>query len=327
MEPIRLPIRQVSHAGRTDLSLEGTVLVMCERRGGMQAEVQIPVELITIWERARFKGTRLIWALLALLIPMIAGVFLGLLFHTSGPEKQTPLFAPILVVLLMLGGCVAFAVFLILFFFRAPTVCLVVAPSEQMIEFWRDRKNSQAVDNLLEQIEVRQKLVEETFTNPVKSPIAMVDEPSLVRRFLIFLYLTLLPAMVTENAQLLLLAVVPVIWFIYRQSQYRRLPTEYRKAFRSYMKRDWNGAVESLTGLLQGYPDYIPGYALLAHVYTRWGRFDEALRVVSQLSGDWSELAQDMQTEIWRFKRMAERRGEPIPAAASTEGNPGQGEP
>ena len=318
MEPIRLPIRQVSHAGRTDLSLEGTVLVMCERRGGMQAEVQIPVELITIWERSRFKGTRLIWASLALLVPSIAGVWL---------VGMGGLFAPILGLLLMLGGCAAFAVFLILFFFRAPTVCLVVAPSEQMIEFWRDRKNSEAVDNLLEHIDARQKLVEETFANPVKSPIAMVDEPSLVRRFLVFLYLSLLPTIVTENTQLLLLSIVPVIWFIYRQSQYRRLPTEYRKAFRSYMKRDWNGAVESLTGLLQGYPDYIAGYALLAHVYTRWGRFDEALRVVSQLSGDWSELAQDMQTEIWRFKRMAERREEPSSPPAPTEGNPGQGEP
>jgi hypothetical protein len=325
LESIRLPIRQVSHAGRTDLSLEGTVLVMCERRGGMQAEVQIPVELVSTWERSRFKGSRLIWALLALLIPMIAGAFLGLLLNTGGPEEQTPLFAPILVVLLMLGGCVAFAVFLISFFFRAPTVCLVIAPSEQVIEFWRDRRNSRTIDDLLEQIEARRTLVEETFANPVKSPIAMVDEPSLVRRFLVFLYLSFLPALVTERAQLLLLAVFPVVWFIYRQSQYRRLPTEYRKAFRSYMKRDWSSAVESLTGLLQGYPDYIPGYALLAHVYTRWGRFDEALRVVSQLGGDWSEMARDMQTEIWRFKRMAERRGEPCPSTEHTEGNPGEG--
>ncbi len=313
-----MPIRQVSHAGRTDLSLEGTVLVMCERRGGMQAEVQIPVELISIWERARFKAMRLVWALLALLIPMIGGTYL---------VSRGGVLPPVLGLFLMLGGCVAFSLFIISFFFRVPTVCLVVAPSEQMIEFWRERQNSDVINNLLEQIEARQKLVSETFTNPVKSPIAVVDEPSLVRRFLVFLYLSFLPALVTERAQLLLLAVFPVVWFLYRQSQYRRLPAEYRKAFRSYMKRDWSGAVESLTGLLQRYPDYFPAYTLLAHVYTRWGRFDDALHVVSQLGGDWAELAQDMQTEIWRFKRMAERRSESCPAVAPTEGNPGQGEP
>ena len=66
-----MPIRQVSHAARTDLTLEGTVLLVCERRRGIQAEVQIPVELVGIWERARFKGSRLIWALLSLLLPLV----------------------------------------------------------------------------------------------------------------------------------------------------------------------------------------------------------------------------------------------------------------
>jgi tetratricopeptide (TPR) repeat protein len=220
-----------------------------------------------------------------------------------------------------MGGCIAFCILLVRFFFRVPTVCLTIAPSEQMFEFWRNRKDSLAIDDLLDQIEERQKLVEEAFANPVKSPIAMVDEPSLIRRFLVFLYLSFLPALVTGNMQLLLLAVLPVGWFLYRQSQYRRLPAEYRRAFRSYLKRDWNAAVASLTGLLQGYPDYIPAYALLAHVYTRWGHFDDALHVVSQLSTDWSELAQDMQTQIWRFKRMAERRKDPGPSV-NREGEP-----
>jgi hypothetical protein len=320
-----LPIRQVSHAGRTDLSLEGTVLVMCERGAGMQSEVQIPVELISIWERARFKGTRLIWALLVLLSSIVAAALVGTLFG-SGSGEPTSLFAPLLFVILLLGGGIAFCVLLVRFFFRAPTVCLVVAPSEQMIEFWRERKDSEVIDSLLEQIEQRQKLIEETFTNPVKSPIAVVDEPSLLRRFVVFLYLSFLPALIMERAQLLVLAVFPVVWFLYRQNQYRRLPTEYRQAFRRYIKRDWCGAVELLTGLLQGCPDYVPAYALLAHVYTRWGRFDEALHVVSQLGGDWSELAQDMQTQIWRFKRMAERRADPDPSAGRTEANPSQGD-
>jgi hypothetical protein len=323
-----LPIRQVNHAGRTDLSLEGTVLVVCERRGGMQAEVQIPVELISIWERARFKGVRLIWALLALLLPILAAAFLGALFSIGDAERQPPLVVPVLFILLLFGGCVAFCILLVRFFFRAPTVCLTIAPGEQMIEFWKDRKDAQAIDDLLDQIEARQKLVEETFTAPVKSPVAMVDEPSLLRKFLVFLYLSLLPALVTERLHLLVLAVAPVAWFLYRQSQYRQMPTEYRKAFRSYLRRDWSGAVASLTGLLQGYPDYIPAHALLAHVYTRWGRFDDALHVAAQLSGEWSELAQDMQTQIWRFKRMAERRKDPgsVPAAPA-EATPGEGEP
>ena len=292
----------------------------------MQAEVQIPVELISIWERARFKGSRLIWALLALLLPLVAAALLGMLFGAGDSERQPPLFLFILFVILLFGGCAAFCVLLVRFFFRAPTVCLTVAPSEQMIEFWRNRRDSQVIDDLLDQIEQRQKVVEEAFANPVKSPIAMVDEPSLIRKFLVFLYLSLLPALVTGRTQLLLLAVFPVVWFLYRQNQYRRLPAEYRRAFRRYWKKDWNGAIESLTDLLQGYPDYIPAYALLVHVYARSGRFDDALHVVSQLSADWSELAQDMQTQIWRFKRMAERRKDPGPSAERGEANPREGE-
>ncbi len=327
MEPIRLPIRQVSHTARTDLSLEGTVLVMCERQGGMQAEVQIPVELISIWERARFKGTRLIWALFVLFLSLVAMGLLGALFGVTDSNRQLSLFVPVAFVVLMLGGCLAFCILLLRFFFRAPTVCLVVAPSEQMIEFWWEPKDSERIDTLLEQIEHRQKLVEETFATPVKSPVASVDEPSLWRKLLAFFYAACIPAVIAGDMRLLMLTVLPIVWFLYRQAQYRRLPTEYRRAFRHYLKRNWAGAVESLQNLLRTYPDYIPAYALLAHVYTRWGRFDDALGVVSQLGEDWAELAQDMQTQIWRFKRMAERRGEPVPSDAGTEAHPGEGEP
>jgi tetratricopeptide (TPR) repeat protein len=142
----------------------------------------------------------------------------------------------------------------------------------------------------------------------MKGPVCLVEERSLVYKLIAFLYFSVLPAAILQKPGLLLLAGAPVVWFLYRQIQYHSLPNEHRRAFLHYRQKNWDKSIEALTDLLHRCPHYFPAYILLALVYTRAGRFEEALDIASRLGADWPDIAQDIQTDIWRFKRIDERR-------------------
>ena len=73
MESISLRIRKTSNPNKSRLSLEGTVLVFEEKNKVFESEMQIPVELISISEGKRYRGKRLI---IALLFPAASLLFL-----------------------------------------------------------------------------------------------------------------------------------------------------------------------------------------------------------------------------------------------------------
>ena len=105
------------------LGLEGTILSFDQRQAAIDSELLIPVELVTISQGLRFKGRRLVAALLCLLLPMLlCGVIWGLFSGWSPTaEIEGTLAAGILAGLsagMLLAGFVAFLILLIMFFFR-----------------------------------------------------------------------------------------------------------------------------------------------------------------------------------------------------------------
>ena len=71
LEPVYLPIHKVDNVRHAYLGLEGTILSFDQRQAAIDSELLIPVELVTIAEGRRFKGRRLIAALLCLLLPLL----------------------------------------------------------------------------------------------------------------------------------------------------------------------------------------------------------------------------------------------------------------
>ncbi len=111
-----------------------------------------------------------------------------------------------------------------------------------------------------------------------------------------------------EGTILLVLPLGVLMWFAYWLIQYRRQPWEYRQAVHSYLRGDLDSAIDALQNLRSRLADYVPTYFLLAEVFTRTGRFEEALDMASYLSGDYPDLARQMQSDIWLFKRIHQRR-------------------
>jgi hypothetical protein len=312
-EPIYLRISKVDNIRHAYLGLEGTVLLFGQRQGATDSELQIPVELVTIAEGRRFKGARLIAALLSLLLPvLLGGLSYGLVFGWVATDRvaHSAAFALLGVVFLgmLLAGAISFLILLILFFLPVRTTRLRIEPSGEIIEFYKRRRQAAEIDGFVEEIRRRQTLVSESLAGAAKRPVGFTQEHSVIPKLAAFLWLAMMPAIITEQPPLLILPLGVLAWFAYRQIQYRRQPREYRQAVRSYLRGDLDSAIDALQSLRSRLADYVPGYFFLAEVFTRTGRFEEAMDMVSYLSGDYPDLARQMQSDIWLFKRIHQRR-------------------
>jgi tetratricopeptide (TPR) repeat protein len=279
----------------------------------MEQTTFIPVELVNVSESSRFRGSRLISALLFLLVPLIAGaITIGIVSSVFGEDSLCLKITSCIFPLTLLAGLVFFIVFLIKFFHKNKTISLTIAPEGTTTEFWKDKKYYQHIEYLKELLKKRQSLVEESLTCPAKHTIGFSDVHSVLPKMLAAIFLFISPALITGIPQLLLLGVLPFGWFAYKEVIYRMQPKEYRQAMRNYLCRQWDNAIIMLTQLLERLPDYLPGYELLVHIYTRTGRFEEAMKIAAQLPDGYTDLAHSMQTGIWQFKRIYERCKEPL---------------
>jgi hypothetical protein len=309
-EPIYIQISKVDNIRHAYLGVEGTILLFGQRQGATDSELQIPVELVTIAEGRRFKGARLIAGLLSLAMAIVFGA----LFYAVVSSVVSPQSEMIRVVLLalstgvLLAGVAVFLVLLVMFFFRVKTVRLAIEPSGTVIEFYEHRRQAGQIDEFVEEIRRRQALVSETLAGTAKRPVGFAKEHSVLPKLAAFLWIAAMPAVVTEQPALLILPLGVLLWFAWRQIQYRRQPWEYRQAVRSYLRGDFDSAIDVLQSLRQRLADYVPAYFFLAEVFTRTGRFEEALDMASYLSGDYPDLARQMQSDIWLFKRIHQRR-------------------
>jgi hypothetical protein len=321
LEPVYIPIRKVDNVRHAYLGLEGTILLFDQRQAAIDSELLIPVELVTIGEGRRFKGRRLIAALLCLLLPLLfCGVSGGLLLGHRPMEEVTGTLAFTVLALaflcLLLLGLVASSILLVMFFRRVKTIRLQVGPGSSpvdgsagmIIEFYQHRRETAEIDSFLEQIRVRQGHVDESLAASVHRPAGFTKEHSIIPRLAALLYLASLPALITGQLPLLMLPVPVLVWFAYRQIQYRRQPKEYRQAVRHYLRGDYDDAIDALESLRHRVPDYLPTYFCLAEACVRGGRFEEALQVASRLAGDYPDVARQMETDIWLFKRIDQRR-------------------
>jgi len=208
---------------------------------------------------------------------------------------------------MFLLSIVVFFIYLVKFFIRVKTVTFFIAPNSTKIEFWKNKKDAQKIDQLIELIEQRQATVEIPLEYPSGNSI-YASKYSPVLKFLASLFMFSVPALMTEDVRLFLLVLLPVVWFAYKGIQYMKLPAEYRKAISFYIQKRWDDAINLLDILRQQSPQYLPAYTLLVGIYLRIKRFDDALSTAASLPDDYCELAQKLQTDIWYFKRLYERR-------------------
>jgi hypothetical protein len=312
-----LRIHQIKSSGKTFLSLEGTILIINERKRYAKSEVQIPVELISIYENKKFRAKDLIIPILFL--PFIA--FFGAMSYASLLMIQSVnklnstdyinisgFFVSFLVVIII------FLTFLIKFFMKRNTVTFVIAPNNFVIDFWKERKQAKEIDELLEQIENRKTYVEESMTQPLQKSVGFGEQRTMIPQLIGSMVLFSMPALITDNIKLMPLALIPLAYYIYNKiNVITKVPKLYRQTLKHYFKEEWDKAIILLKKLQEQFPEYLPCHTLLISIYTRTNRYDEALEVVSELPDQYTDLTNNITTDIWRYKRINQRRKENIP--------------
>jgi hypothetical protein len=310
MEDISLQIHKTSQPNKSSLTLEGTVLIFEEKDKLVESEMQIPVELITIYEGKKLRGSRLIIGLLFPAVSLLVSIILGFfIFDFLGVSKDSTFFNVFLVCFfsVFLLSIIICGIYVVRFFIRAKTISFVISPDEYIIEFWKNKKDFQKIDVLLEQIQQRQVIVETPFEYPAANSI-YTSKYSPIRRIILIIFLFAIPALITEIPYLFFLVLLPVIWFAYNGILYLKHPKEYRQAMSLYIQKNWNEAIKLLEGLKEKSPRYLPAYYLLIGIYLHIKQFDNALNVAASLPYEYQDLSQDIQINIWYFKRLHERR-------------------
>ena len=302
-----IPIRQLNGPRKAWLSLEGTVLTYRDRTWGRQTVVDIPVELISVAEKKRFMGTRLIGALCWLLFSLVAWAIIGGIAYRADifPSLASELF---FFVLGMAVAVIPFIVLLIRFLFRQRTVSLVIAPHGSSITFWVLKKSRVIVDRLLQELETRQTYVQATISYPHSFSVGdLLEHPW--RRTIVLTWVFALPAFVVQRARLFLLCVVPVCMYIWGLIRRAGQPRLFRKAVRACLRKRWEAAQVIVAQLLQHSPSYTPAHLLLIDVYLHLYRFDRAASLLGRIQGDLDPQAvQEIQADIIWARRVWERK-------------------
>ncbi len=312
-----LRIEKIEPTGKTFLSLEGTILIINENNRYAKSEVQVPVELITIYEDKKFRALYLIRALSFLFALLVSGPLLyGLIFWVFNidPDGFAGKIFFIAFFPFILIGFVYFIILLNKFFKRRNTVTLVISPNNYAIEFWKDSDQAEEIDEFLNQIEYRKTLVEDSIVQPLEKSVEFGTQRTMIPQLIGSMVLLSLPAEIARNIKLLPIALIPLVWFIYNKMlAIRKVPKLLRQAIKLYSKEEWDKAINLLEILKEQFPEYLPSYTWLIWIYTRTQRYDEAMEVVSQLPNQYTDLANNITTDIWRYKRINQRRTEPIP--------------
>ncbi len=296
------------------MKLEGTILIYNEKHWCYETTLLIPIETIEISERSRFYRDL---AILAIAVPIIATIFgfFMYLFVLRGEDELggtlTILFWTALVVIILLEIGLLFGL-LMNFLFTKKTICLTTSNSGVEIEFWKERKNVKRIDDLLQQIKVQQALIKETQTHHSQDVYEISDSNQIPRLLSISCFFCI-PAVMLNKPLLLLLVLIPIALYIWRNViKLRQHPKEFRQAFASYKRKDWQGTIEHLKNLLEYSPEYTPAMFMLAQTYIRSEQFDEAINITAQIPEEYLDERNDLHLYIWKLKRVHLRRKDNI---------------
>ncbi len=312
MPSIKLPIKTIGGSGRANLKLEGTVLIYNEKHWCYETTLLIPVETIETSECSRFYKDL---AILALVVPIIAtaiGLF-GYFYALRGKDELGGtliiLFGTIFLVTILLEIGLLFGL-IMNFLFTKKTIRLTTTNNSVNIEFWKERKIAKRIDDLLQKVKEQQALLKETQAHNSED-IYEISDTNQRRRLIPISCLFCLPAVILKKPFLLLLALIPIVLYIWRNViKLRQHPKEFRHAIVRYKHKDWQGTIEHLKNLLEYSPEYIPAMFMLAATYVRSEQFDEAINITAQIPEEYLDERNDLHTTIWKFKRINLRRKE-----------------
>jgi hypothetical protein len=303
-----IKIRLLKGPARAWLSLSGTILTYRGHSWGLKECVDIPLELLVTSKRKRFVGTRLILALLSLLVgPALGGAVIGIysLSHAKVPGSLVS----ISMAIGGLTGVVLFLIMLVMFCIRESTITLNIAGGKMALEFWAgSQKKHTALNCLLREIENRAATIEETIPFPMRTAAGeIIHQPW--KRTVLLTCLCAIPGLMIENAWLLLICLVPPAWHLCSALKFRRMPTAFRQAVKCSLKQEWGDAQRYVDSLIEEHPDFLPAHLMRINLLCREGRFNDSEMALSRVEKELDlETVHGIQEELILRRRIWGRK-------------------
>jgi hypothetical protein len=306
-QEIKIPL--LSGSVKAWLQLQGTILSYRERSWSRECTVDIPIELITVSEWSRFKGIRLIAALLSLIfLPGIGGAVIGLwkFFTGSVPAAAISVWMGTSVI----AGLIAFLLLLAMFFIRQPTITIHISPRNTAICFWLEKRQEAVIRDMIDSILSRKSTIAETITFPMRFAVGdAIQQPW--KRTVILTFLFLIPAFTTEIPWLLFAGIIPICLHIYSAIRETKEPQAFRQASRLIYKREWNQARDIVRQLIITNPAYRPARLRLIELLVRLDDFDGAQSALASIQSELdTEMIQQIQQDIIVRRRVSKRKKE-----------------
>ena len=294
-----LAIRQADFIRPAFLSLSGTVLMVRETWWAGDVTWYLPVEWVTLASGRRRSQRRLIIGVVTFL-GLLLGSFLGLLSEVLKPVS----------IILFFLAFLSLTITLVVWMRRRPTVVVTAEPAKTRWEFFEEPDPHGPQRRFLEDLRALQAEIHEIESFPAKTSIAR----SAGRRWRKLVQLTLLfmvPGIVTERANLLLLALLPAGWELVRHTRLLMEPRSFRVALRRARQGQHPEALEALRPALDVTPAHKPSLELFFEGCMEIGRHEEAFEAIRRMRDLDPERAQEMEEDRWVFLRIHERMKKP----------------
>lgn len=306
-----IPIRLVSISEKAWLSLHGTILTYRCKSGGAEQVVDIPLELVSISGRKKFMGSRFIYSLIGLMVGPAAGGLATGVYYIFSKSLPDPVLNACLGIGFMLGAIVSLVLF-IWFLRREETAILELGEDGGSIEFWLTGRERHTLEGLLGHVEKRTAMVEEEIPYPLNYGTSdYLYNPW--RRALGITFLFALPGIMTEFPPLLLLAVLPPVWFTCKALMSLKQPRSFRRAGQYCCRGRWEEAMELVEESVKRGTDHIPTHLMYAELLCRLGRFDEASGALTDVQEALDiEYLQAFQEDMILRQRIWDRKQEAV---------------
>ena len=290
-----LGIRQADSFRPAFLSLSGTVLTVREKWWTGDVTWYLPVEWVTLASGRRRNQRRLVIGVF-IFLGLLLGSFLSLLSERLKPVS----------IILFFLAFLSLTITLVVWMRKRLTIILTAEPAKTRWEFFEEPDPQGPQRRFLEVLRALRAEIRDLEPFPAKSSIAR----SAGRRWRELVQLTLLfmvPGIITERANLLLLALLPSGWELVRHARLLMEPRPFRVALRRARRREYPEAIEALRAALDDKPAHKPSLELFFECCTEIGRHEEAIEAIRRMRDLDPERAQEMEEDRWVVLRIHER--------------------
>jgi len=306
MNDKQVKVKIADGKGKVRFCLRGTVLICYEKNWANETILEIPIELISITKEKKIYEDRLVYALFSFVF--VPGLFYVIycllkLFVKNLPYSVTSSF----ITAGLISSVAVFLVQVVYLFIKQEKVTLTILPSERQITFWVPKKNKKNIEDLINEIESRKKLVEKTISYPMQTVLVDSFETPWKKAVLLTLF-TALPGMIFRNPWLLIPAAIPLIYLLYNTFLNFRCSIHLRNAYKFYRLKHWDDAIKSINKMLEEEPEHLQSKLLLIELMLRKYNFSEADNLLADITAELdTKILQEIQQDIILRKRIHER--------------------